>query len=736
MPTIWNVNKGYDINNKKLSSKLTFEVGEKFNGKVVDKGEGNEVLVKLADGWQFQAEIEGDYEAQSQGLVKFVVEGFDNGKLKLKVVNGEQQESKLPSDSLSSVMEKEGLSKEDIDLLKSMIKHNIPLTRENISYVKSVLQFSEEINQNTEEIDNFIDKFIAGKGIDPQSSQAKELQSVLRDFLSSFKNLSNKDILLFLENGIEINKENIESFNKLFKSETTLKQYFDSISNELSNIKENSSFIQSTATGAKQSVNSKNGEIDDNATSKTNNTTGSRASLNDSQIATKAYDSNDTVKSKVSIISLLKSMMNTETSLIKEPLKNILASRANIFNFSEYNQAISKLDNISDNTVIEMVKENSVNQKEITKETLNKVISSIFNKEIDLSDNEFEKTTNMLRIVLEENVHNSDDIQPQVPNNNVKVELNLLNNTSLEANVEGLADDNSDSQLNNQLSNSKANIQGEVLNKEDGINTKGQVILNAELNVEEDGNQSEGVKPQKQNESINDENPKQQASPVNSEERKAIREAISGNSNLLKGIIKEHENINNIFEKIQRLSSKDLIKNDIKVKLEDIKDVLKELIDITEKGEMTNSKISELIRGNINDFKFLNSINNEYYYLDLPIENNNKEYPCKLIIKDNRKEGKKIDKTSIKMVVSVKTINLGDVDGFIKVRDLNLDLELKCEEKYIKIFELSKEKLLQGLSGLGYAVNIKVEEKQEDVNLATCRDFFSDGDTRAIDVTV
>jgi hypothetical protein len=735
MPTIWNVNKGYDINNKKLSSKLTFEVGEKFNGKIVDKGEGNEVLVKLADGWQFQAEIEGDYEAQSQGLVKFVVEGFDNGKLKLKVVNGEQQESKLPSDSLSSVMEKEGLSKEDIDLLKSMIKHNIPLTRENISYVKSVLQFSEEINQNSEEIDNFIDKFVAGKGIDPQSSQAKELQSVLRDFLSSFKNLSNKDILLFLENGIEINKENIESFNKLFKSDTTLKQYFDSISNELSNIKENSSFIQSTAKDAVQSANSKNGEINDNA-SKLNNTNSNRVSLNDSLIATKAYDSNDTVKSKVSIISLLKSMMNTETSLIKEPLKNILASRANMFNFSEYNQAISKLDNISDNTVIEMVKENSVNQKEMTKETLNKVISSIFNKEIDLSDNEFEKTTNMLRIVLEENVHNSDDIQPQMAKNNAKAELNLSNTTPLEANVEGLADDNSDSQLNNQLSNSKANIQGEVLNKEDGINTKGQVILNAELNVEEDGNQSEEVKLQKQNESINDENPKQQASPVNSDERKAIREAISENSNLLKGIIKEDENINNIFEKIQRLSSKDLIKNDIKVKLEDIKDVLKELIDITEKGEMTNSKISELIRGNINDFKFLNSINNEYYYLDLPIENNNKEYPCKLIIKDNRKEGKKIDKTSIKMVVSVKTINLGDVDGFIKVRDLNLDLELKCEEKYIKIFELSKEKLLQGLSGLGYAVNIKVQEKQEDVNLATCRDFFSDGDTMAIDVTV
>ena len=39
MPAIWNVNKGYEVNNKKVSSKLTFEVGEKFNGRIVDKGE-------------------------------------------------------------------------------------------------------------------------------------------------------------------------------------------------------------------------------------------------------------------------------------------------------------------------------------------------------------------------------------------------------------------------------------------------------------------------------------------------------------------------------------------------------------------------------------------------------------------------------------------------------------------------------------------------------------------------
>ena len=148
MPAIWNVNKGYDVNNKKVSSKLTFEVGEKFNGRIVDKADGNEVLVKLADGWQFTAEVDGDFNLENQGLIKFAVEGFDNGKLKLKIIQGDQKGKNLSGDSLLNFIESEGLSKGDMELLLSMTKHNIPLTRENIVYIKSVIQFNEKINQN------------------------------------------------------------------------------------------------------------------------------------------------------------------------------------------------------------------------------------------------------------------------------------------------------------------------------------------------------------------------------------------------------------------------------------------------------------------------------------------------------------------------------------------------------------------------------------------------------------
>ena len=58
MPGIYNVNNGYANNNKKISSKLTFEVGEKFTGRVVDKGDGKDITIRLSDGWQFIAETD------------------------------------------------------------------------------------------------------------------------------------------------------------------------------------------------------------------------------------------------------------------------------------------------------------------------------------------------------------------------------------------------------------------------------------------------------------------------------------------------------------------------------------------------------------------------------------------------------------------------------------------------------------------------------------------------------
>ena len=86
MPAIWNVGNYNSINDKKISSKLTFKVGESFKGQIVSKGDGNSITVKLADGWEFPAELLGEITSDVEGLLQFKVEGFKDGKLEIKIL--------------------------------------------------------------------------------------------------------------------------------------------------------------------------------------------------------------------------------------------------------------------------------------------------------------------------------------------------------------------------------------------------------------------------------------------------------------------------------------------------------------------------------------------------------------------------------------------------------------------------------------------------------------------------
>ena len=72
MPGIWNIGNGYNLNSKKISRKLSFEAGEQFTGRVVSKGEGKDITIKLADGWQFIAELDGDVNVEDLKLVNAI----------------------------------------------------------------------------------------------------------------------------------------------------------------------------------------------------------------------------------------------------------------------------------------------------------------------------------------------------------------------------------------------------------------------------------------------------------------------------------------------------------------------------------------------------------------------------------------------------------------------------------------------------------------------------------------
>ena len=138
----------------------------------------------------------------------------------------------------------------------------------------------------------------------------------------------------------------------------------------------------------------------------------------------------------------------------------------------------------------------------------------------------------------------------------------------------------------------------------------------------------------------------------------------------------------------------------------------------------------------MNDFKIFNSLSNQYYYLDVPVNINEQQYPCKLIIKDDRKNGKKIDSTNVKFAVCVKTINMGVVDAYIKVMNSNINIDIKCEDNWIKLLEKFKDKIINKLNEAGYIAGVKVDERKSEVNLVECNDFFEDSDFARINFKV
>lgn len=564
MPGVWNVNNGYNVDSKKISSKLTFEVGERFTGRVVSKGDGKDVTIKLADGWQFIAELDDNVNLDDIKLVKFEVDGLDNGKLKLKLVKGTTDGTVVEDENFKEIIEKEGLSKDDIEVLKRMVKHNIPLTRENINEIKSLIQFNEKINSNSGEIDAFIEKYLQSKGIESGSEQGDAIKETLIKFLSVFKNMDVDDIITFIENKLDFSEENIDSYNKLFKEDSSIEKLLVKIRDSLDILK----------------------TISGNTESKTD-------------ISEKV--SSEVIEEKGNISDSL--MEKLEDKQLLNTLKSIIGDSSETRDIGR-NQASSLMESFN-------------------KSRLEDILTQVEGREVSLTDSEYKK-------------------------------FNELINSKLP----------SQESLKQTLYDEKSN-----LNK--SISTKDSIVRNS-----------------------------------------------------------SEEFVKNI------LSSKDEIKSEMKDKIDNIRDIVRGIISKTELKDVGYDKVMGLIKENINTFKVFNSISNEYYYLNIPINVENKEYPCKFIIKDNRKDGKKIDKTNAKMVVSVKTINLGEVDGYLTMKENRIDVMLKCEKEFTSILNNNKVKLVNGLGTLGLFVNVNVAEKENPVDIVSCRDFFNDFTISTIDIKV
>jgi hypothetical protein len=638
MPGIWNINNGYNINTKKISSKLTFEVGERFTGKVVAKGDGNEITIKLADGWQFPAELEGNVNLDDLKLIKFQVDGFENGKLKLKLVQGAIEEETTGDENFREIIEKEGLSKDDIDILKNMVKHNISLTRENINEIKGLIRFNEKLSVDSKEMDAFIKTYLQSKGIDSNSEKGQIVKDILTKFLNEFKNMSKDDIFTFIENNLDFSEDNINSFNKLFKGNSSIEQILMKISNSLNSVE-----LSDVTTNNNSEIEMNNKLINKEPELNKNILDATTAK------ASKAYNENDPLTKKINILDVLKTLAGSEDSELDIVQKNA-SKEINNSNIEKVNLPSSLIDKLNNKEIVDLIKD-AIGE--------------------NLTD------TNTPKTQAERLIEST---------NKTKLEMLLSN---IEGREVKLTDDEYKSFK--ELLNNK--IQGKEGTQENVIDSKNNNISQ----------------------------PKELATNV-------VKETV---------LIKEG---------LEKLDTKDLLKNNLnnkeaikaemKDKIDNIRDIVKNLIAQADSQEAGYEKIMNLIKTNINDIKVFNSISNEYYYLNVPINANNQEYPCKLIIKDNRKDGKKIDRTNAKMVVSVKTINLGEVDGYLTMRDNRIDVNLKCESSFTNVLNNNKSKLADGLSTLGLFVNINVSAKDKPADLASCRNFFNDLTISSIDIKV
>jgi len=604
MPGIWNINSVYNVGSKKLSSKLTFEVGEKFAGRVmrISQNKG-EFTIKLLDGWQFIAQLDENLTPeQLEGLLKFQVLGFQDGKLKLKLVRQEDKVTSEENNPLNALIKSQGLAKEEIETLKQLVKFNIPLTKDNISKYSSIFNFNEKIKLDEKEVDNFINNYISSKNIPIDSEESKSIREKLRSFFKEFKNMKAEDILTFIENDIDLTESNIKAFNRIFKGDESIEK-----------------IILKAPVEGNVTEESTSNDVVKNSMGNTY-----EASNNDlKNIVPKEVYTNSSQEKKISILDMLKKISgdfeevnnnekDVNLNLSKEGIKNEIV--------------INKDTIINKNTIINYFKENNINTESLTDKDIEKFIEIVNNKNTDEADMQEYKFKNISFSITKD----------------VKEFIDILKN--------------------------QATIpQNDKVDKVDKVMTP--------LEVEQDE------------------------------------------------FVQAKELVKDVHK-----ATPEIIKEGIKAKALDIKDIIKEVILSSKNGDDEReafNKVIEFIKGNAAEVKVFNSVSNNYYYMNIPLKVKQDEYECKLIVKDERGKGKKLDSSNVKMIVSVKTLNLGNVDAYIKLQNKNLDIDLKCSKEYVKILDKEKNKLIESLNTIGYNSKVIVSRAIEEVNISTSREFFN-----------
>ncbi|WP_243284280.1 hypothetical protein [Clostridium tyrobutyricum] len=668
---IWNVNSVYNVNNKKISTKLSFDIGEKFSAKVVktEDGSGN-ILLKRSDGWQFPASVENPEKISENEMMKFEVSGFEDGKIKLKVVN-EEIENQNPSKDAIELFIKEkfmNLTEKDYGVIREMLIHNIPLTKDNISNIKTLLDFMNKIQSNPEEKSDFIEKYLASKNISLESSEGKFIIENLKIFFEQLSTLSDKDVLTFIENNIDLNSENIKSFNNIFKNDSSIYREIENLSQKLN-----------------MTVVENNMDLNSEGTNVINQIIGN-------------------TKDKQEIISILTNDPGQRKQLIEDylSLKNIPEDSA------KGKFITSNLSKLTDGELITFVKNNvGLNSRDTN--VINQIISDTKDKQkvINILAKDPIQRENLIKEYL--SVQN-------IPENSAKGQ-SIISNLSKLNDEELITFIKNNIDLNTKLGNTKdiEKIINELKNNpQERENFISKYLSDNDIALESD-----------------------KGKLVVSSYRNLLN-GIDGTVdenieklNIIKDILNNIELKNKSQTAIQGSinNTENIIKDQINSKTQEMINIIKNMIS---DGKLPIANKNSIINSVINDFKIFNTVSNSYYYMDVPLKIQNNDYNFKMMIRDERKKGKKIDTTNVKIATSISTENMGIVDAYLSVKNKNMNVNIESIGLWSKILAKGNKKIVESLSELGYNINVEFNEKKEDINISTCREFFQDSELGVI----
>lgn len=668
---IWNVNSVYNVNNKKISTKLSFDIGEKFSAKVVktEDGSGN-ILLKRSDGWQFPASVENPEKISENEMMKFEVSGFEDGKIKLKVVNEEIGNQNPSKDAIELFIKEKfmNLTEKDYGVIREMLIHNIPLTKDNISNIKTLLDFMNKIQSNPEEKSDFIEKYLASKNISLESSEGKFIIENLKIFFEQLSTLSDKDVLTFIENNIDLNSENIKSFNNIFKNDSSIYREIENLSQKLN-----------------MTVVENNMDLNSEGTNVINQIIGN-------------------TKDKQEIISILTNDPGQRKQLIEDylSLKNIPEDSA------KGKFITSNLSKLTDGELITFVKNNvGLNSRDTN--VINQIISDTKDKQkvINILAKDPIQRENLIKEYL--SVQN-------IPENSAKGQ-SIISNLSKLNDEELITFIKNNIDLNTKLGNTKdiEKIINELKNNpQERENFISKYLSDNDIALESD-----------------------KGKLVVSSYRNLLN-GIDGTVdenieklNIIKDILNNIELKNKSQTAIQGSinNTENIIKDQINSKTQEMINIIKNMIS---DGKLPIANKNSIINSVINDFKIFNTVSNSYYYMDVPLKIQNNDYNFKMMIRDERKKGKKIDTTNVKIATSISTENMGIVDAYLSVKNKNMNVNIESIGLWSKILAKGNKKIVESLSELGYNINVEFNEKKEDINISTCREFFQDSELGVI----